>query len=323
MIPRSYEKIHYGLRPAKNVQRKMMCEVFRKLSVFGKVEFYRYIGFGSTYFSDFILFHKSLGTTNMVSIERDVEHRERFEFNRPYGCIRIEFAESNEVLPSLEWNARTILWLDYDVRLDASVLTDVHFFCAFAAPGSVIAVTVDARPDKIPDEVPAEERDTHRLLGLKDRVGEEKVPPTVNGADLAGWGSANVSRTIITNEISETLNERNGGLEPGSQLLYEQLFNFQYDDGTKMLTVGGLLYDEGQTEHVARCKFESIPFVRSNQEAYLIEIPNLTYKEIRHLDRQLPVDDPADLEGPGIPPEDLEKYAGLYRYFPTFAEAEV
>ncbi len=57
----SYEKIHYGLRPAKNIERKMMCECFWRLSAFHPVHNYRYIGFGSVYFSDFLLFHKVLG----------------------------------------------------------------------------------------------------------------------------------------------------------------------------------------------------------------------------------------------------------------------
>jgi len=320
---RSYEKIHYGFRPAKNIQRKMMCEVFRKLSVFGKPESYMYIGFGSTYFSDFILFHKSLGIRSMLSIERDIENQERFEFNCPFACICIEFGESNDVLPSLPFDARTILWLDYDVRLDASVLTDVKFFCGKAPPGSIIVVTVDARSDKPPDGIPVEKREEHRLRGLKERVGKGKVPASVTGGDLAAWGTATVSRQIITNEILETLNERNGGRPPGQQFLYKQLFNFHYDDGTRMLAVGGLLYDEGQKDLVSSCGFESIPFVTSNEEPYLIEVPNLTYREIRHLDKQLPVDDPGDLEGPGISLEDLERYARLYRYFPTFAEAEV
>jgi hypothetical protein len=52
----SYRKINYTLRPAKNIERKMLCEAFHKLHPFGKVQNYRYIGFGSTYFSDFILF---------------------------------------------------------------------------------------------------------------------------------------------------------------------------------------------------------------------------------------------------------------------------
>ena len=77
----SYEQVNYTIRPAKCVERKMMCEAFSRLSVFGSLKTYRYIGFGSTYFTDFTLFHRALDMNNMVSIEKDEEKAARFDFN--------------------------------------------------------------------------------------------------------------------------------------------------------------------------------------------------------------------------------------------------
>ena len=54
-MPKSYESVNYVLRPAKNIERKMFCEAFRRLAEFGRVDSYRYVGFGSTFFSDFSL----------------------------------------------------------------------------------------------------------------------------------------------------------------------------------------------------------------------------------------------------------------------------
>lgn len=321
-MPGSYEKIHYGLRPAKTIERKMLCESFRRLSAFGKVEDYRYIGFGSTYFSDFALFHKSLNIRTMISIERDVENKDRFEFNRPFGCIEIKFDESTEVLPSLPWDVRTMLWLDYDGQLEGGVLADVKFFCASAFPGSVIVITVNVHPDRLDGDTP-EQIAERRLQRLIDRVGEEKIPEAVSGKDLGGWGTAGVCRRIIHNEILETLSERNGGRAPGSEFRYKQLFNFHYADAAKMLTVGGLLYDEGQSHIVAQCAFDNLSFVRSDADPFFIEVPNLTYREIHHLDAQLPVEDCNQLDAPAIPEVDLERYARVYRYFPTFTEAQM
>jgi hypothetical protein len=139
VMPGSYESINYALRPAKNIERRMLCEAFRRLIEFGRLESYRYVGFGSTYFSDFSLFHKSLRIMNNVSIERDIGNKERFEFNRPYKCINLEFGHSNAILPSLTWDMRTIAWLDYDYNLDQGVLTDVKFVCASAPSGSIIS----------------------------------------------------------------------------------------------------------------------------------------------------------------------------------------
>jgi hypothetical protein len=41
------------------------------------------------------------------------------------------------------------------------------------------------------------------------------------------------------------------------------------------------------------------------------------------LDEQLPVETIDRLKASGIPAEELEMYARLYRYFPNFAEADV
>lgn len=318
----SYERIHYGLRPAKNVERKMLCEAFRRLSAFARVETYRYIGFGSAYFSDFALFHKSLGIRNMISIERDVENKARFKFNCPFACIDLEFGESNEVLPSLDWDMKTILWLDYDGKLDDGVLADVAFFCANAVPGSLIAITVNAHPDRM-DGAPPEDLARYRLQQLQSRVLDENVPEDITGKELGGWGTAKACRRIVDNKTREIVAERNGGREAGPRFLYRQLFNFHYADNARMLTVGGLLIDEGLSDHLSHCGFENIEFVTSDDEPYLIEVPNLTFKEIRHLGEQLPVDDPTELRAEAVPEADLERYRRLYRYFPTFAEAEI
>ena len=52
-MSRSFERIDYSLRPAKHAERRMLCDVFRRLKPFGPVEDYVYVGFGSVWFSDF------------------------------------------------------------------------------------------------------------------------------------------------------------------------------------------------------------------------------------------------------------------------------
>jgi hypothetical protein len=312
----SSARINYNLRPAKHVERKMMCEAFRRLSEFGTVESYRYIGFGSFYFRDFALIHKALGISNMTSIEREEEEedRKRFQFNLPYSCVKMAFGESSAVLPTLPWDVRTILWLDYDFSLDASVLGDVAHFCANACAGSVVVISLNAHPDN---------RDKAPVNTLKDKVGENEVPADLTDAHLKEWGKASAFRRIITNKISEALNIRNGTRAQGSKFVFRQLFNFHYRDGAMMVTVGGLLYEQGQEPLVAKCAFDHLPFVRTGDDACRIEIPKLTYKEIRHLDEQLPVLQSLELKAHGIPAEDLDLYSRLYRYFPNFAEADL
>ncbi len=81
----------------------------------------------------------------MLSIEKDAYAKECFEFNRPYGCVRIDFRHSNNVLPELQWQIPTIVWLDYDGRLESSVLSDVVTIANRASSGTFLVITVNAR----------------------------------------------------------------------------------------------------------------------------------------------------------------------------------
>ena len=311
----SFERIRFDLRPSKSIERKMLSEAFGRLSALSPLDHYRYVGMGSTYFSDFTLFHKTLGIQDMVSIEREVHSKGRFEFNCPYRCIRLEFGESTSVLSRLEWDSPTILWLDYDGKLSRGILEDVKHACAKAGSGSVVTVTLNVHPAH-------RGRDT--LLKLEDDVDEDKVPIDVKPKHLVGWGLASVCRRIVVNEIQETLKERNAGVKDADRMRFQQLFHFQYRDSARMMTVGGILYQQKHASEIEKCGFDQLWFVEHGAEPCRIHVPCLTYREIRRLDMLLPCDDPEDLAGPDwLPPEDVKRYARIYRYFPTFAEAEL
>lgn len=337
-IKKSYQSINYALRPAKCVERKMLCEGFRHLSSFFRIENYRYIGFGSTYFSDFSLFHKALGITNMISIEKNKEDIDRFEFNKPFKCIELYLEDSNEVLPKLDWKVPTILWLDYDGNLTTSVLNDISVFCAKATPGSFIVVSVNAHADK-PNENNADPTISNtlndfRLNRLIQDVGRERIPFGVSGKDLNMAQKASVLRKIINNTIYETLSTRNGGISIEEEKVnYHQIINFTYQDGAKMLTVGGVIYTNGNFKTLNECEFNNLDFYRNTESEFKIGIPKLTFREIKLLDQKLPLlnkngtpSNITDIEEKGlkaIPQEDIQNYMQIYRYFPNFAEAEV
>ena len=310
----SFEKINYALRAAKSVERKMLCECFRRLLPIARLDTYRYVGFGSPYFSDFSLIHRALGITDLVSIEKATHKQDRFELNRPYGSIELMFGESTELLPELDWQARTILWLDYEAMLNSDGLADIATFCRSCTQGSLLVVSVNAHAERGTDE--------QRLEALRNRVGAGKVPHDVDPKRLAGWDLAELSRRIIAAEIENTLLERNGARPSNVHLRYKQLFNFNYQDGARMMTTGGLVYDVGQESLVKYCGFEQLDFVRRGAEAYEIVVPNLTFREMRHIDAQLPGGPGQEVDAP-IESEDLEAYKAIYRYFPRFVEAEL
>ena len=140
-------KVDYSIRPAKSIERKMLAETLQRLWRLDRLDQYRYVGFGSAYFTDFTLLHKTLGINEMISIEKDIGDQKRYEFNRPFACISLAFGNSHEVLPLLEWDGKkSIVWLDYEDSLNKQKLDDIECVCTEAEPGSVLVVTVNASP---------------------------------------------------------------------------------------------------------------------------------------------------------------------------------
>jgi hypothetical protein len=323
----SYRLINYSLRPAKATERKMICEALRRLYPFAKIETYRYIGFGSIYFSDFQLFHRSLGMDSMLSIEKDATAKECFEFNKPYKCVDIEYRPASEVLPELDWQTKSIVWLDYEAKLDSTVLSDVASVCAKAVSGSVLIVSVNVHPDSEPDE--EEKRgytsqtglpfniNEYRFHALRKRLGD-CVPSEVEGSQLRGKGLAAVCHRMLGSKVEETLSVRNGVLPANNKLCHQQILYFHYSDNALMATVAWIFFEAAEKDKFEICSFKELDFSRFKNEAYNIQVPCLTLKEMRHLNTQLPRGGKVTL--PGVPGPDIERYAKLYRYFPVFTE---
>ncbi|MPM22262.1 hypothetical protein SDC9_68713 [bioreactor metagenome] len=341
----SYRKIDYSIRPAKSVERKMICDIIGRLAPIQKIDDYLYIGFGSVFFTDFILFHKTFGFPKMVSIEKDIIEEERFRFNQPYGCIDLKFGLSTKILPTLNWEKPVLMWLDYDDPINENVFTDIGYFCTLANPNSIIILTVNANVDRISwlsikdtDKLAKE-----RLKILEKQVSKERIPIGVTGEHLDQEGKYKILKRIIYNQINEDVSDRNGLLENGEKLVFHQLFNFVYQDGAKMLTVGGILIKESESRTFSELGFEKLPYSMPQEGAYEIVVPKLTFKEARYLDKLLPSEfEKLINEGENeanqnqgkicaknsfpvnfLPKDDLDNYRKIYRYFPNFVESEI
>jgi hypothetical protein len=317
----SFEKFDYALRPAKNMQRKMLCEALARLSRIAGLASYRYIGFGAIGFHDFCLFHQRLGIHDMKSIEGnpDVTKQIRIQKNKPYSCIKMKWGMSHVVLPTLNWSKRTILWLDYEHPIDDAKLTDITLASGSLRSGSAVIVTLPAEPLPADTKAGMGER---RLADLRDKVGKNNVPADVKGSDLAKWGLATVLRRIVANRIERTLSDRNAVLEEPRKLRFDQLFHFHYADGKQMMSVGGLIVDGRDRAKLAPKHFNDLSFYRDGSDPYLIQSPLLTWREIKLLDEKLPRSAPNVVRPAWIPEDERKKYAKVYRYFPSFSEVE-
>lgn len=318
----SYRIIDYSLRPAKFAERRMLCDIYSRLKVFGALESYRYIGFGSIWFADCILFHKSLGIEDIISIEKEQAHKARFEFNNPYRGIQLMMGSAAEVLPGLDWSHRSIVWLDYDDPISPAILDDVRTVATRAISGTALAVSVQT--EGLVDKRPHldESTDITSAQGFRDCFGDARTPNDLDASSLRGWTLSKTSRSLIRNEIEAGLQSVNAGRSVGQALRFQQVGAFEYADGAKMTTIVGVFVDHGQNGHFEGAGFRGLPFYRDGDEAVRIKVPLLTPREMRHLDRSLPCRDMDDLGLGPIPESDGKNYAKLYRYLPNFASFE-
>lgn len=319
-------KINYSVRPAKNIERKMMKDIFSRLFIFEELTNYQYIGFGSKYFTDFTFFHRTLGFKNMISIECDTRNKDRYEFNKPYDFIKMYFGQSNHILPQLDYQSKSIVWLDYDYSFDQDMLSDLIFLSETLPSGSILSLSFS-------NDVPT-------LSNLKDKYKNidsgyykrylENIFGDI-GADIddRGWNKQNKFSNFINEKIydrlTSSINRRNAGLSQNEKYNLEQIYYFSYADGIPMITIGWLIFseeDRGKFNYLNLNKFNF--YQNKINEPYVIDTCNLTMKEIHLLMAKMPLEKETTLPiEETIIPENLQRnFAKNYQYFPSFHEIE-
>ncbi len=112
---------------------------------------YQYTGFGAIYFVDFILFHKLLGMSKFLSLEKSTGLTSRIEFNKPFKCVDVKMESASSAIPNLSTDRRHILWLDYDGIIHKDFLSDIQSAMTVLSAGSILLVTVDVEPPEEED----------------------------------------------------------------------------------------------------------------------------------------------------------------------------
>ena len=319
----SFRKINYGLRPAKNIERKMMSEMLGSLAVFRPLTEYCYIGLGSVYFTDFALFHRQWGLAPMYSIEKDEEGLKRAEFNAPFSCIDVLGGKSEAVLGGIDFRRPSIVWLDYDTELNINALGDIQTVllrqCRAGFSGVFLAITIDVESKRLnhPRSVEEEELEDwpdDPVEQFRKLVGDSHLPPDLQSNKLQGDEYSETCREVIMAKVTATVTSVEGWR-------CAQIMNFHYADGAEMATIGVLMYKVAEEDTYRKAQFDKIPYARQDKDPYRIEAPNLTFREMSALGRDI-----NSLACPKTVPvqeEDFQKFKRIYRYFPAFVEAEL
>lgn len=305
---RSYLKVPYDLRTAKQVERRMMIDGLRILSAAGlPISDYRYTGFGSVHFVDFVMFHKLLGVQKLTSVEYDDRIEKRINFNKPYSCVDVMIKPIGDVIPTLSRDEKHVLWLDYDDIVNEGQLEDVWQAAGTLSVGSILMVTVDVEPPN-GTETPLQWKAYYEDIAatyLGDRPVEQYTR-----RQLAGVNVAILSRAL----------EAGAAGRKGIDII--PVFNFLYKDGHEMLTLGCVIGTDAEGRQVRESRLDEQVYYCDDfsKDPYRIRVPIITRKERHYLDKAMPCLDgwiPQDFE---MNSEDVLLYREVYRFLPAYAE---
>lgn len=309
----SFDVVNYSLRPSKNIQRQIVFEGIRDLQAHLDLDRLVYVGFGSIWFADFAMAHKSLQIDDMVSIEKDDIGYRRAVFNAPYATVRVKHGLSNNVLPSLydddlikrrPW----LVWLDYDYAYNESVRDDVRSIVENAPTNSIALFTFNGKDHKY-GSAPERPNRLRELFGavVPDDLSKEACKDEQMQETLA---------TLALDYMRATAADlsRPGGFIPAFRIVYRDL--------SPMITVGGVLPAKG----AARVASDTVGNQAWRcQPSKPIVAPHLTMREAAVLQSKLPMAEQLSRKvvqdlGFDLDEQQIEAFQLYYKQFPSFAQ---
>lgn len=313
----SGERVNYQIRQAKSIERKMLCDLIRKFQIIRGITDFRYIGMGAKYFEDFILIHNQFGIQDMISIESDIDKQERFNFNKPLKSIEMKYGMTTQILPQIEnfEEKMNVVWLDYDDAFSVSMIEDVGTICNKLMSGSMFFISCNY---SYRGNTQREKKESFKSA-VGDFFKDEIEDSRYTNNRIIG-----VIRELFNEEVERKLKYRKDVLK--KDLKYKQLIFLTYNDGSPMLTIGGIMVDDALEKELESTNiFGEFDFISEGEERFKIDIPKLTYKEMQFILQETPIEDEEydETRFHGITLEEIKKFRKIYRYYPYFTEGKM
>jgi len=307
---------NYQIRPSKHVERKIFIETFQHLRNAGyQISKYHYLGFGSYYYVDFILFNRFLSIKKMTCLEKRQGISKRMAFNKPFKFIELQMKDIANYLPQIRNDKKYIIWLDYEDHLNSGILDSIGSLVGSLMSGSILIVTVNAQPD-IPSEEYGGVR-SEKIELLRKKYEDDLTPfsGSVSKGDITGNGLSSLFVKSIRSKIDDAMK---GRLED----CFYQIFNYIYKDGQRMLTFGGII-DRKVNEKKILHSLKDLRYLNFDSSPKEISIPPLTVREKLFLDQKINKNKtikslPFELEK-----KEIEDYIEYASHYPTFQEVSV
>ena len=277
---------------------------------------YRYVGMGANRFYDFLLVHRYLGITNMISLERDSMMYKRATYNVPFGFIDVQEKSSADFLARDASDVATIYWLDYDSGIGIDVLSDITSLSTRIEPGHFCFVTVCGEPPA----VIADKSDEERLAWLQDNLRGTAGDVTREDVERASFFQA-VHKIAMASFRSAFAPRTEGVFVPALQA--------RYSDSVPMVTVGGAFLTRCEAVAYREQVKAAMPFLNTTDtKIYKIASLNLTDRERALFDRAVTSKTTRSRERSvlgrlGFKASEINAYGELMRYVPRYVEAIV
>ncbi len=319
-------KLNYITRPSKHIERKIFVDVLRCLSKIGyNIPKYHYVGFGSYYYADFILFNRHLSITDMTCLENDKDIKKRMEFNKPFKFIDLKIEDCGKFITKIDKSKRYIVWLDFEKKLNKTILVNIKSLIHSLKDGSLFIITVNADSKEMSglefaNEAISSEFNKKQIDLLYQKSSEELNPfcGEIKRNDVSPKNLPSLYSKTIKNAIINALIARSG------ESSFYQLFNYIYQDGARMLTFGGII-DSNNKETIINESLSGIKkYINYDEIPTKIELPSLTLKEKIYLDQNIEKNDKIKGGLSGLPfelsSEELLNYLKFSKHYPTFYE---
>lgn len=313
MKPPSFTAVNYSLRPSKTIQRGLVFDGLRQLQERLDWRKVSYVGFGSIWFTDFILAHKVLGISKMYSIEANEIGYRRARFNKPYSFVRVKLGYSYDVLPEMYSQvqfrqAPSIVWLDYDGKLTEDMTDELRNMVGYATEDSVLLVTFDASEKHYGNPEEALESLTE-LFGIN-------ATRRLRKSDVRGIKLAQTMADLTSNLLA------NASIRMSKSNECVPAFKIVYKDKATMVTVGAVFPAPERLVAIRR-RVAGAKWPGTVPEP--VVAPHLTSKEVAILQSKLPAAKSmsrTDVQALGfdLEEEQIQAFRQFYRHYPTFAQ---
>jgi len=316
MAPRSTAShLSYDLRPAKQSERRMLLDILKSAGDIGlPISRYRYVGMGANRFYDFLLIHRYLGLTSMVSLEHDPKMLDRAEFNCPYDFIKVIGESAATFLGYDTYTDPTITWFDYDGGLSPQIVRDIVDLGVKTKVGDFAFVTVYGGPPRALEALNAEAR----LAWLQDEMRAVSGLIVREDTETAEFPVA--VHKVLKAAFQNAFAARRDGK-------FQFLIQVEYSDSVPMVTVGGGFVADGQASALKSKIDHVMPFL-AKDKLYRIKSLHLTERERVVFDRAVTKRSKNSserrlLKRLGFKESEIKAYADLLRFVPRYVETIV